>query len=179
MLNKKDAAKYLGISTRALEYHVKQGNIGIPQRMKGVTGDIAMFDEGELRRLKAKIDERRAPRPAVERDVPLTEESESTAMLRASTSGLSQPAMRELLERVLLTALGWQSEQNQGKQKRELTITELSAKPLLTRKEVERFTGLSRDVISEAINTGKLKAKVIGRGYKVKRSDLDSYVKKL
>jgi excisionase family DNA binding protein len=34
-------------------------------------------------------------------------------------------------------------------------------------------------VLVEAIKAGKLKAKTIGRAWRVKRSDLDGYIKKL
>jgi excisionase family DNA binding protein len=52
-------------------------------------------------------------------------------------------------------------------------------KILLSLKECRTLTGLSDDNLRDAIHNGKLKAKIIGRGYKVKRDDLDSYIKKL
>jgi excisionase family DNA binding protein len=45
--------------------------------------------------------------------------------------------------------------------------------------EAAQLSGLSRGHLREAIDAGKLKARIIGRGWRVKRDDLDAYVKKL
>jgi excisionase family DNA binding protein len=52
-------------------------------------------------------------------------------------------------------------------------------KILLSLKDCRTLTGLSNGHLREAIHGGKLKGKIIGRGFKVKRADLDSYVSKL
>jgi excisionase family DNA binding protein len=52
----------------------------------------------------------------------------------------------------------------------------VSEKLLLTVSDCRLLTGLSEQVLRAAIHDGKLKAKVIGRGYKVKRLDLDNFV---
>jgi excisionase family DNA binding protein len=48
-----------------------------------------------------------------------------------------------------------------------------------TKPDARALTGLSNDYLRASIHSGKLKAKIIGRGYKVKRDDLNSYIKKL
>lgn len=55
----------------------------------------------------------------------------------------------------------------------------VSEKPLLTLDEARQLTGLSRNHLLEAINGKKLKARIIGRAWRVKRADLDAYVAKL
>jgi excisionase family DNA binding protein len=45
--------------------------------------------------------------------------------------------------------------------------------------EASQLSGLSRGHLREAIEAKKLKARIIGRGWRVKRDDLDLYVKKL
>ncbi len=54
-----------------------------------------------------------------------------------------------------------------------------SAKLLLTLAEAQALTGLSRGVLREAIDKGKLKGQVIGRAWRIKRTDLEAYIKKL
>ena len=54
-MNKQEAAEFVGIAPRTLEYHVKQGNVGVRYE-RGPTGDQAVFDESELSALMAKID---------------------------------------------------------------------------------------------------------------------------
>ena len=56
---------------------------------------------------------------------------------------------------------------------------EVAHKIMLTLPEAAVLTSLSRNHLREAISKGKLKARIIGRGWRVKRSDLDAYVKKL
>ncbi len=55
----------------------------------------------------------------------------------------------------------------------------LADKLTLSLTEAALLSGLSRNHLREAIGAGKLKAKIIGRGWKVKRPDLDLYVRKL
>jgi excisionase family DNA binding protein len=55
----------------------------------------------------------------------------------------------------------------------------VSEKLLLNLTDCRLLTGLSDANLRDAIHEGKLKAKIIGRGYKVKRADLDEFVEKL
>jgi excisionase family DNA binding protein len=59
------------------------------------------------------------------------------------------------------------------------SIADLAAKPLLTLAEASTLTGLSRAVLRDAIESKKLKARIIGRAWRVKRADLDMFIKKL
>ncbi len=45
--------------------------------------------------------------------------------------------------------------------------------------EAAQLSGLSRRILRQAIEEKKLKARIIGRGWRVKRADLDAYVVKL
>jgi excisionase family DNA binding protein len=55
----------------------------------------------------------------------------------------------------------------------------VSEKLLLNLTDCRLLTGLSDANLRDAIHEGKLKARIIGRGYKVKRADLDEFVEKL
>jgi excisionase family DNA binding protein len=52
-------------------------------------------------------------------------------------------------------------------------------KLLLSLEECQTLTGLSRATLRSAIDDGALKARIIGRGFKIKRADLDKYISKL
>ncbi len=54
--------------------------------------------------------------------------------------------------------------------------TQCAAKLLLTLSECQTLTGLSRAVLREAIAAKKLKAKLIGRAWRIKRADLEKYI---
>ena len=50
---------------------------------------------------------------------------------------------------------------------------------MLTLADCAALSSLSEHHLSEAVKAGRLKGKIIGRGYKVKRVDLNAYVKRL
>jgi excisionase family DNA binding protein len=60
-----------------------------------------------------------------------------------------------------------------------VSLTDLAAKLTLSLMEASQLSGLSRGHLREAIEEKKLKARIIGRGWRVKRDDLEAYVKKL
>ncbi len=60
-----------------------------------------------------------------------------------------------------------------------LSVADISYKFLLTIPEAARLSGLSRNHIAKAVRSGTLKAKKIGRGWRIKRADLDAYVRDL
>jgi hypothetical protein len=55
----------------------------------------------------------------------------------------------------------------------------LEEKILLNLEEAQYLTGLSREILREAINSGKLKAQIIGKSWRVKRFDLSDYIDSL
>jgi excisionase family DNA binding protein len=59
------------------------------------------------------------------------------------------------------------------------SISDIAHKIILTLAEAAALTNLSRNHLRQAIEEKKLKARIIGRGWRVKRDDLDAYVKKL
>jgi excisionase family DNA binding protein len=56
---------------------------------------------------------------------------------------------------------------------------EIADKPLLKLDEAAALTGLSRQILRDAIRAEELKAKLIGRAYRIKRDDLDEFIKNL
>jgi excisionase family DNA binding protein len=50
---------------------------------------------------------------------------------------------------------------------------------MLTLPEASTLSNLSRGHLRDAIRGGRLKAKIIGRGWRVKRADLDLYIRTL
>ncbi len=180
-INKKEAAAYLGISTRQLENYARPGRLSV-RKEKGKTRNIAIFDDEELRQLKTELDAKRGLlQGAVVRDeASATGEmngaratSESRAIVRGLASGLPQISAHEFIDQLAAAILARQAEQ---KQKHEPTINELAAKPLLTRAEAQRYTVLSRELLHEAISAGKVKEILLGRAYRMKRAELDKYI---
>jgi excisionase family DNA binding protein len=55
----------------------------------------------------------------------------------------------------------------------------VSEKLLLSVNDCRLLTGLSEQNLRDAIHDGKLNARIMGRGYKVKRKDLDAFIESL
>ncbi len=156
-MTKQEAADYLGVTIRSIESYASKGKL-TPAKAKGTRGDIAVFDEKELEKLKAEREQIQfVPRP--ELAAPTTA-SPPTALARRRDVG----DFFKLIEAARAAAP---------------TISDLAAKPLLKLSEAQTLTGLSRQILRAAIDDGNLKATLIGRAYRIKRDDLDNYLKNL
>lgn len=204
-IKKKDAAALLGISTRQIENYARAGRLSV-RKERGKTGDISVYDEGELQQLKSEMDAKRGMiLGAVVREPATTDEAdpddnghrpENSEAIRAFASQLSRLSPQEFIAQ-LAAAILTQAEQRQQRQieakqggqtvmeqrpkkgrhdPTETPISDLAAKPLLTRAEAQRYTGLSRELLREAVTSGKVKEVKLGHAYRMKRTELDNYV---
>ena len=162
MMNKKEASEFLGISIRQVENYASQNKLSV-KKEKGKTGDISVYDERELKQLKAELDSKRAPRPSV-----VIESSESTELVRASDSRLSDVSK---FAEVFV--------QMQAASRKAERMVAVENKPLLKLAEAAALTGLARGILKKAIDSEELKGRIIGRAYRIKRTDLDDFVKNL
>ncbi len=207
-MNKKDAASYLGVSTRQLENYARAGRLTV-RKERGKTGDISVYEDDEIKQLKSELDAKRGViQAAVVREPDPDGEAagpngnghspENSEAIRAFASQLSrlspQEFIAQLADAILTQAEQRQLEAGQGHGEQEQsqqrpkkrqhdpdqpTINELAAKPLLTRAEAQRYTGLSRQLLHEAVTSGKVKEVKLGRSYRMKKVELDSYIKNL
>ena len=201
-LKKKEAAALLGISTRQLENYARQGRITV-RKERGKTGDISVYDVDEITQLKNELDAKRGVvQAAVVRESAEASEAEpgdleSSEVVRAFASQLSRLTPQEFIAQ-LAAAILTQAEQRQtarqlgegqagegdGQQRpnkrkhdpNETPISDLAAKPLLTRAEARRYTGLSQKLLREAVRSGRVSEHKLGHAYRLKRAELDNYV---
>ena len=171
-MNKQEAADFLGVSVRALERYTQQSRVSARYE-KGKTRPIVTYDENELRQFKTEL-ESKLHKPAVGSGNTDNLANGKMALARLSEhSGLSNtPAGVERLI-AALEALGLQRQEKQH------IVAPVEHKLLLTLKEAQALTGLSRAVLREAIEAGALKAQIISRAWRIRRTDLENYVKKL
>ena len=167
-MNKKEAADFLGISPRTLERYTTQKKLSVTYR-QGKTAAEAIYDEAELRRFKDALENKTFPtRPAVE--APATDVQALVATARATGLTEAVGAFRnDFID--ALRALRVDGQQPGG--------VAISEKLTLSLQEAAQLSGLSRGHLRQAIEGKKLKARIIGRGWKVKREDLEAYVRKL
>ena len=153
----KEAAEYIGISVRSLQRNMSEKRIAYTQR-RGVSGKMEnIFDVAEVERFKTAR-EAEETKTAL---IPLTTETALT--IRDDAMSQSVALIKEALQL----------------QPSQASAVAVEAKLLLKLDECAAMTGLSRQMLREAIDAKKLKARIIGRAWRVKRSDLDAYIKKL
>ncbi len=160
-MDKEEAAKSLGVSTRTLQRYTTQGKIAVAYK-HGKTGAEADYDEIELQRFKEQkegiIYQPAQPQAAGD------EQSLALAPFQRENAALAGASLAAaILERL---------------QPIKASVP-VESKPLLKLDEASLLTGLSRQILRDAIEAKKLKAKIIGRAWRIKREDLDQYLKKL
>jgi excisionase family DNA binding protein len=159
-MDKESAAKFLNVSTRTLQRYTTQGKIAVTYK-HGKTGAEADYDEQELRRFKEQQESiTYAPAHSAASD------GQSLALAPIQREGAAlagAAAAAAILERLHLTKTG----------------VPVESKPLLKLDEASQLTGLSRQILRDAIEAKKLKAKILGRAWRIKREDLDQFLKKL
>jgi excisionase family DNA binding protein len=151
-MNKGEAAKELKISVRSLQ-RLAQNDVLKVVHKRGTSGKLeAVFDADDIARYK------------LERDKPIDK------LVRKSTydkKELTRNDTQQFLD-IFRNALTNQT----------LTVP-IADKVLLTVKECRALSGLSEQTIRDAIRDETLKARIIGRGFKVKRTDLNAFINKL
>jgi excisionase family DNA binding protein len=159
-MNKREVAERLNVSTRLVERYAGEGRLGEVRYVRGKTGKQADYDKNEVERLRAELEAPAYPATALQ-------------AANSPTAGLVAPQERERFLNVL-EALSDNRSTN-----RQPTISDLAVKPLLTLSEAQALTGLSRNTLRAAIDAKKLKARIIGRAWRVKSKDLLAYIDKL
>jgi hypothetical protein len=162
-MNKKEAAEYLGVSTRLVEKYASEGRLGEVTYVRGRTGKQAEYDRQAVEKLKAALD---TPDTALTARMP---EARLFAALLAEILERREQANIEAIRGLL----------KGGSDKPRSASVRLSEKLLLTINDCRMLTGLSWGILRLAIEDGELKGRIIGRGFRIKRSDLDMFIKKL
>jgi excisionase family DNA binding protein len=151
-LTKQEAAKELGCKPRTLELYTQQGKLSVTYA-RGQRGRVAQYDETEVAALKSELDSA-THRPAVALQV-------QPANIAASIA--------ESLIRVLPLA-------SQATNRPAVAITDKLA---LTLEEASELSGIPKAQLRRDIQGKKLKAIHTGAGYRIRRADLENYLKRL
>lgn len=169
-MNKKQAAEYLGVSTRAIERYVAKGKL-TPTYEPGRTGPVPIFDQAQLDAVKTEMETPVKPIAAVS-DKPDKSDPDKPKRGRPKhdTAETAALALRNTFELPELLAAALRPSES---------LQDLNTKHLLTLAEAARLSGLSSDYLRDAIKSGKLKARKIGRGWKIKPEELKEFTQTL
>lgn len=175
MLNKVQAAEYLGCTTRTLERHIKGKKIGVTYQQSKF-GEVAMFDPQELENFKQGKQITRI-KPAITEDRPESEQPTNPHNQFARTPQ-TQPELTFTLTAHIAPLGGWFGNPTDAinNHSSRVTATELRSRLLLTLDEAQIVTGLSREILLDAIKNGELPSKIISKAYRIKTQDLERYI---
>jgi excisionase family DNA binding protein len=156
-MNREEAAQELGISVRSLQRAVKRRALQVKYK-RGASGKHeAVFDAEEVARCKEEMEREVIPEPAT------TNDTEALARIDAPEA---RNALIQLLERA-------------NRLDNSTPAVAIENKPLLKLNEVSILTGLSRQILKNAIDNKKLKAQIVGKAWRVKREELDQFIKRM
>ncbi len=175
-MNKHEAAKYLDVSVRTLQRLTAQGEISAGE-VRGKTGMVTNYAKEELDRFKQEAERKAQDATRYVRPHVISGASPETQGIARREQGVS-------ISPVTLDT--GDARDTPEMRLRMLTAFEAMASPVrltdkltLTLTEASLLSGLSRNHLRQAIEEKKLRARIIGRGWRVKRDELDAYVKKL
>ncbi len=170
-MNKQEAAEYLNISVRTLQRLTADGAI-IAGMVKGKTGLVTDYTKDDLDAYKKRAaepqqrDDTRYVKPHV-----IPSDAPSQALER-------QGGIEGMQAFAVMVADALRSAQTHADgQPAQPSIADLSHKLMLTEREAAAYSGLSLADIERA--RGALNALRTGAGWRVKRDELERYVKKL
>jgi excisionase family DNA binding protein len=194
-MDKKEAAKFLGLSEKTIERYKASGKL--PARLRRIVGNdgktrkVLDFEQSDVERLKRELSGEVVypdltggqPQTKTRTDIDTrtstdTKNSENTGLLT-----LGQPQTKTQTDTDIQTQtanpLDIISARVGDVVEKHLEVFRAGGKLLLNINDCRLLTGLSDASLRDAIRSGNLKGQKIGRGYKIKRDDLDQYINKL
>jgi excisionase family DNA binding protein len=164
-MNREEAAEELSISVRSLQRAVKAKKIAVAYK-RGASGKMeAVFDKDEIIHYKAQMSE-------------LIRPDDATGDAAVESLALAVTRRDNQLAR-FVAGIARESASAAIEAMHAKPTVAIEAKTLLKLDEAALITGLARAHLRDAIEAKKLKAKIIGRAWRVKRADLDSYIRNL
>ncbi len=187
LVSKKEAAKILGVSEKTLQRLSSKDKIVTVYKKKYHGGYTAYFPLSELERIKAAR-ENNEELPTVKSSAfPPAEEPSQTPtiildqpIVAASVIELVEEPFRPLP--ITLEAKEVIKETKAAKTKEvktTISVVEAAAKLILTVEEVSILTHIPEKELREDLKKGRLRGLFKGHGWKVKRADLEEYVRSI
>jgi excisionase family DNA binding protein len=161
-MNKEEAANHIGASVRTLQRLTGAGKIAVTYE-RGHKGDEARYMQSDLDAYLQSQKPVALMRPDTGAPNGAADDATQAMSLVATHGAASGMAGAALIEAFAQMSVP----------------VRVSEKFTLSLIEAAQLSGLSRGHLRFAITEKKLKARIIGRGWRVKREDLEAYIKKL
>jgi excisionase family DNA binding protein len=165
---KEEVATLLGVSVRAIERYTQDGKLTASYEMRAKGGRKAFYDPEEVQKLKAAMETTKIIEPSKVRHPDMgigdmISEQQSQALIVRSDRFLDK------FDQLASDVTKLVSKQNVG----------IGEKLTLSLVEASQLAGLSKGYLKKAIDGGELKAAKRGKGWNIKRTDLEEWVKGL
>ena len=192
-MDKNEASKYLGISTRMIERYEKEGRLSTRTVRVGRTRKN-IYDEKELSQLKSELNAVRV-RPKIEQADTDRSQSMIVGGDTLTHSEVNRSEVQSLAVRNVAFMEALKSNTDQLNELISLIKAERQAKPkrvhspkpldtinlkmTLSFSEAAALAGVPIKMIRELVDDGNLVAVKMGRGYRIHREQLNNYFKNL
>ena len=150
--------------------YTQEGKIG-GRYERGRTRSVLVYDESELQTFKTEL-ETKTYKPAVNQSQ-TNSDTDEKALSRFGDVPQSL-TLPDGLDRLVDVLKAIRSEQEVDR-----LVIPIYHKLTLSIAEASALSGLSRLRLRQAVKDGQLPAQIIGKGYRVKRIDLENYVSNL
>ena len=176
-ISKEEAARILDKTPRAVERYTAAGRLSVTYE-KGKTRDVPVYERAEVERLAEESKQPTTPARgaiATHNDNADVGVSQAVAFRSQALERADEAERMTKFVAMLSDAIREAQAQGTGTE----SLADLSAKVLLTLKDAARLSSLSTAHLADALTTGKLKGKKIGRGWKIAPDELRAYVAKV
>jgi excisionase family DNA binding protein len=158
LMTKQEAAQYLQVSTKAIQRYTDRKLLHVTYRKRPKGGQDAVYQTSEVVKLKEQMAQIGTLRTVKTQPPPL-DTSTSKALVQVSKQTALQ-RRRETTPPLAATAS---------------PAVRIAEKIILTLADAAALVSMSKQSLLAAIKKGELKAARQGRGWKVKRADLEHY----
>jgi excisionase family DNA binding protein len=149
----------------------------VVEYVRGKTGREGVYDPGEVARLKTELERVRSEVIGHAEQTALAAPKQTGALVEQLTANFDR---QHTDAQAIIAAIASLREAPPAQLNGEATPgVSVTDKLTLSLAEASQLSGLSRNHLREAIDEKKLKARIIGRGFRMTRAALDAYVAKL
>lgn len=157
LISRKEAADLLNASEKKIQRLTSAGKLTVIYQKRSAGGQEALYKAEDVAKLKEILDKGEIPPTIIQNAKTSTR---SSALVSASKA----------------TALAPVTHTEPGRRKK-ISVTEAAAKLILNLAEASVLTHISEEDLRADLRTGKLRGAIRGRGWKIKRVDLEEYIR--
>jgi excisionase family DNA binding protein len=182
-MNKKEAAVFLQVSEKTIERYKSAGKLSA--KMKRITGDdgkarqVLDFSETELQRFKQELSGEIIFPIITDRHAQTKTQTDTDRQTQLDRLNIANEESLIVGQTQTVTAIQAIFNQIETVFNKQMQASDRAQKLTLSIPEASIISGLPKSFIRQSIKDGNLKAVVIGRTYKIKRTDLYSFVQDL